>query len=123
MTLVLVDTPGEERFSVRCTDTSISAPRLIRAWGRRSGIEQTFRTLKHLVAAEACQVQTEDASYGHLVRRLLAGWVWLYTARFCWQGRVTMEASVCSLKPHGRFLNSEPLELPALSWDLPLAAS
>ena len=110
VTLVLVDKPGEARFYLRCKETSISAPRLIRAWGRRSWIEQTFRTLKHLLAAEACQVQTEDAYYGPLVLRLLAGLVWLYTARFCLQGRVTMEEIVFSLKHHWRFLNSEPLE-------------
>jgi len=85
--------------------------------------EQTFRTLKHLLAAEACQVQTEDAYHGHLVLRLLAGLVLLYTARFCLQGRVTMEEIVFSLKHHWRFLNSEPLELHALSWDLPLEAA
>ena len=120
VTLVLVDKPGEERFYLLCKETSLSAPRLLRAWGRRSWIEHTFRTLKHLLAAEACQVQTEDAYYGHLVLRLLAGLVLLYTARFCLQGRVTMEEIVFSLKHHWRFLNSEPLELHALSWDLPL---
>jgi hypothetical protein len=123
VTLVLVDKPGEERFYLLCRETSISAPRLLRAWSRRSWIEHTFRTLKHLLAAEACQVQTEDAYYGHLVLRLLAGLVLLYTARFCLQGRVTMEAIVFSLKHHWRFLNSEPLELHALSWELPLEAA
>jgi hypothetical protein len=120
VTLVLVDTPGEARFYLLCPATTISAPRLIRAWSRRSWIEHTFRTLKHLLAAEACQVQTEDAYYGHLVLRLLAGLVLLYTARFRLQGRVTMEERVCSLKHYGRFLTSEPLELYALSWDLDL---
>jgi hypothetical protein len=76
-----------------------------------------------VLAAEACQVQTADAYYGHVVRRLLAGLVLLYTARFGWQGRVTMEALGFSLKHPWRFLNSEPLELHARSWELPLEAA
>jgi hypothetical protein len=123
VTLILVDKPGEERFYLLCRETSISAPRLIRAWSRRSWIEYTFRTLKHLLAAEACQVHTEDADYGHLVLRLLAGLLLLYTARFCLRGRVTMEEIVFSLKHHWRFLSSELLELHALSWNLPLEAA
>lgn len=118
VTLVLVDKAGEERVYLLCRETTISAPRLIRAWGRRSWIEHTFRTLKHLLAAETCQVQTEEAYDGHLVLRLLAGLVLFYTARFCVRGQVTMEAIVFSLKHHWRFLSSEPLELHALSWDL-----
>jgi hypothetical protein len=39
------------------------------------------------------------------------------------QGRVTMEKIVFSLTHHGRFLNSELLELHALSWNLPLEAA
>jgi hypothetical protein len=61
VTLVMVDTPGHERFDLRCRATLISAPRLIRAWERRSGIEHQFRTLKHPLATEACQVQMEAA--------------------------------------------------------------
>jgi hypothetical protein len=110
VTRVLVDQPGEERFSLRCPATTISAPRLIRAWSRRSWIAQTFRTLKHRLAAEACQVRTEDAYDGHLVWRLLAGLVRLYTVRFRLKDRVTMEEIVFSLKHHWRFLTSEPLE-------------
>jgi hypothetical protein len=123
VTLVLVDKPGEARVYLLCPATTISAPRLIRAWSRRRWIEHTFRTLKHLLAAEACQVQTEDAYYGHLVWRLWAGLVLLYTARFRVQGRVTMEEMVFSLKHYWRFLTSEPLELYALSWDLDLEAA
>jgi hypothetical protein len=123
VTLVLVDKPGEDRFYLLCQETLITAPRLIRAWSRRSWIEHTFRTLKHLLAAEACQVRTEDAYYGHLVLRLLAGLVLLYTTRFRLKGRVTMEEIVFSLKHHWRFLSSEPLEFHALSWDLNLEAA
>jgi hypothetical protein len=123
VTLVLVDKPGEDRFYWLCRETLITAPRLIRAWSRRSWIEHTFRTLKHLLAAEACQVHTEDAYYGHLVLRLLAGLVLLYTARCRLKGRVTMEEIVFSLKHHWRFLSSEPLEFYALSWDLNLEAA
>jgi hypothetical protein len=123
VTLVLVDKPGEERFYLLCQETTLTAPRLIRAWHRRSWIEHTFRTLKHLLAAEACQVQTEDAYDGHLVLRLLAGLVLLSTARFPLKGRVTMEKIVFSLTHHWRFLTSESLELHALSWDLSLEAA
>jgi hypothetical protein len=67
-------------------------------------------TLKHLLAAEACQAQTEDAYYGPLVWRLLAGLVLLYTVRFRLKDRVTMEEIVFSLKHHWRFVTSESLE-------------
>jgi hypothetical protein len=40
----------------------------------------------------------------------MAGLVWLYTARVLFKGRVTLEAIVFSLKPHGRFVDAEPLE-------------
>ena len=35
----------------------MTLPRLIRAWKRRHWIEYCFRTLKHLLATVACQVQ------------------------------------------------------------------
>jgi hypothetical protein len=123
VTLVLVDNRGEDRVSLLCQETLITAPRLLRAWNRRRWIEHTVRTLTHLLAAEACQVQTEDAYYGHLVLRVLAGLVLLDTARFRLKGRVTMEEMVFSLKHHWRFLRSEPLEFHALSWDLNLEAA
>ncbi len=69
VTLVVVSEPREEQFYLMCLDTAISGPRLIRAWKRRYWIEHCFRTLKHLLATGACQVQSEDAYYGHLVRR------------------------------------------------------
>jgi hypothetical protein len=123
VTLVIIAPPDDECFYLLCRQTTISAPRLIRAWRRRSAIEHTFRTLKHLLATEACQVADEDAYYGHVVLRLLAGLVLLYTARVIFKGRVTMEAMVFSLKHHWRFLHSEHLELQALSWDLPAEAA
>jgi hypothetical protein len=71
VTLIVVDAPREEQFYVMCLDTTISGPRLIRAWKRRHWIEHCFRMLKHLLATGACQVQSEDAYYGHLVLRLM----------------------------------------------------
>jgi hypothetical protein len=121
--LVMVDRPGHERVSWLCRETLISAPRLIRAWERRSWMEPHVRTLKHLLATEACQVQTEAADDGHLVWRLLARLVLLYTARILDKGRVTREERLFSLTHHWRFLNSEPLALPARSWDLSLEAA
>lgn len=123
VTLVLVEQPGRDRYYLLCRETSISAPRVIRAWRRRSWIEHTFRTLKHLLATEVCQVLTEGAYFGHLVLRLLAGLVLLYTSRIVLKGCETMEEIVFSLKHHWRFLDSELLELQGLSWDLPVEAA
>jgi hypothetical protein len=69
VTVIIIEEPGKEQFYVMCLDTAISGPRLIRAWKRRSWIEYCFRTLKHLLATGACQVHSEEAYYGHLVRR------------------------------------------------------
>jgi hypothetical protein len=46
----------------------------------------------------------------HLVLRLLAGLVLLYTARARCKGQVTMEEIVLSRKHHWRLLESEMLE-------------
>jgi hypothetical protein len=110
VTVVIVDEPSRDRYDLRCRATSLTAPRLIRAWKRRSWIAHHFRILKHLLAAEACQVHGEDAYDGHLVLRLLAALVLLSTARILCKGRVTMEEMVFSLKHHWRFLNSKDLE-------------
>jgi hypothetical protein len=123
VTVVIVDTPGRERYDLRCQATPITAPCLIRAWRRRSAIEHFFRTLKHLLATAACQVRTEAAYYGHLVLRLVAGLVLLDAARIICKGRGTMEELLFSLRHHWRFLTSKTLELQALSWDLPSEAA
>jgi len=120
VTVVIVEVVGEERYYLLCRETTISAPRLIRAWKRRSWIEHSFRTLKHLLATAVCQMQTEDAYYGHLVLRLLACLVLFYTTRIALKGQVTMDELLFSLKHHWRFLESDALELHALSWDLHL---
>lgn len=52
VTVVIVEAPGRERSYLLCRATPVAAPRLIRAWKRRSWIEHPFRTLKHLLAAE-----------------------------------------------------------------------
>jgi hypothetical protein len=115
VTLIVVAEPREEQFYVMCLETAISGPRLIRAWKRRHWIEYCFRTLKHLLAAGACQVQSEDAYYGHLVLRLMGCFVLMYTSRVVCQGRLTMEEIIFSLKHYWRFVDSEALELKALS--------
>src|SRR5262249_50925448 len=115
VTLIVVSEPKEEQFYVMCLETAISAPRLIRAWKRRSWIEYCFRTLKHLLATGACQVQSENAYYGHLVIRLMGCFVLMYTSRVVCKGRLTMEEIIFSLKHYWRFVNSEALELKALS--------
>jgi hypothetical protein len=116
--LIVVDEHGEEQFYVICLATAISGPRLIRAWERRSWIEHCFQTLKHLLATGACQVQSEDASHGHLVLRLMGCFVLFYTSRVICQGRMTMEEIIFSLKHYLRFVDSEPLKLKALSHEV-----
>jgi hypothetical protein len=110
VTVVMVDEPGQERFSWLCLETERSAPQLIRRWRRRSWIALVFRTLKHLLATEACQVRSEDAYYGHLVLRLMASFVLFYTSRVICKGRLTMEEMIFSLKHYWRFVELEALE-------------
>ena len=86
-----------------------------RAWKRRHWIEHCFRTLKHLLATGGCQVHSEDAYYGHLVLRLMGCFVLFYTSRVVCKGRLTMEEIIFSLKHYWRFVDSEALELKALS--------
>ena len=54
------------------------------------------------------------------VLRLLACLVLFYTTRIALKGQVTMDELLFSLKHHWRFLESDALELHALSWDLHL---
>jgi hypothetical protein len=115
VTLIVVSEPRKEQFYVMCLAKAISGPRLIRAWKRRHWIEYCFRTLKHLLATGACQVQSEDAYYGHLVLRLIGCFVLFYTSRVVCKGRLTMEEIIFSLKHYWRFVDSEALELKALS--------
>src|SRR5215470_8143016 len=115
VTLIVVSEPREEQFYIMCLATAISGPRLIRAWKRRHWVEYCFRILKHLLATGACQVQSEDAYYGHLVIRLMGCFVLMYTSRVVCQGQLTMEEIIFSLKHYWRFVDSEPLELKALS--------
>jgi len=116
VTLIVVSAPREEQFYVMCLETAISGPRLIRAWKRRHWIEYCFRTLKHLLATGACQVHSEDGYYGHLVLRLMGCFVLFYTSRVICKGRLTIEEIIFSLKHYWRFIDSEALELKALSW-------
>jgi hypothetical protein len=98
VTLIMIEEPGEEQFYAMCLETAISGPRLTRAWKRRHWIEHCFRTLKHLLATGACQVQSEDAYYGHLILRLMGCLVLFYASRVIYQGRMTMEEIIFSLK-------------------------
>jgi hypothetical protein len=115
VTVVIVDEPNQDRFYLLCQETERSAPQLIRRWRRRNWIEFVFRMLKHLLATEACQVQSEDAYYGHLVLRLMASFVLFYTSRVVCKGRLTMEEIIFSLKHYWRFVDLAALELQALS--------
>ena len=60
-------------------------------------------------------MHNEDAYYGHLVLRLMGCLVLFYTSRFIGKGRLTMEEIIFSLKHYWRFVDSEALELKALS--------
>jgi len=115
VTVVIVDEPGRDRFYLLCLETARSAPQLIRRWRRRSWIEFVFRTLKHLLATESCQVHSEDAYYGHLVLRLMGCFVLFYTSRVSCKGELTMEEIIFSLKHYWRFVDSEALGLQSLS--------
>jgi len=111
----MVDEPGQDRFDLRCLSTALSAPQLIRRWRRRTWIADCFRTLKHLLATEACQGHSEDAYYGHLVLRLMGCFILFSTTRVICKGQRTMEEIVFSLKHYWRFVDSEPWELQGLS--------
>ena len=113
--LVVVDRPGEKPFYLISMSLTIQVTRLIQAWNQRHWIEQMFRILKHLLAAEACQARTEDAYYGHFVLRLMAGFVLFYTSRVIFKGHVTMEEIVFTLKHHWMTVDYEPFELYAVA--------
>jgi hypothetical protein len=115
VTILIVHERGVELYYLLCVETAISGPRLIRAWKRRYWIEYCFRTLKHLLATGACQVQKEDVYYGHLVLRLIGCLVLFYTSRVVCKGRLTMEEIIFSLKHYWHFVDCEALELKALS--------
>jgi hypothetical protein len=89
--ITIVAELGAERYYLMYLDTAISGPRLIRAWKRGHWIEHCFRTLKHLLETEACQVYDEDADYGHVVLRLMGCLVLFYTSRVICKGRLTMD--------------------------------
>ncbi len=115
VTIIIVDEPGQDRFYLLCLETPLSAPQLIRRWRRRTWIEFVFRTLKHLLGTEACQVHSEDAYYGHLVLRLMGSFVLFYTSRVICKGCLTMEEIIFSLKHYWRLVDLEALGLQALS--------
>jgi hypothetical protein len=111
VTLIIVDKPGEKRLYLLCFATPLQATRLLRLWARRHWIEQVFRTLKHLLATDACQVHSEDAYYGHLVLRLMACFVLYYTTRVIFKGKVTMDEIVFNLKHHWSSVDCQELDL------------
>ena len=63
----------------------------------------------------ALSLPNEDAYYGHLVIRLMGCFMLFYTSRVICKGRLTMEEIIFSLKHYWRFVDSEALELKALS--------
>ena len=110
-----MDKAGAERFDVFCLASDMPATRLLRVWSRRNLIAQVFRILKHLLATDACQVQNEEAYYGHLVLRLMASVVLYSTSRVLFKGRVTMDEIIFNLKHHWSSVDCQDLELYGVS--------
>src|SRR5688572_33333732 len=113
--LIAVDKVGEGRFYLMTLERQIPSTRLLRLWSRRTLIEQVVRTLKSLLATDACQVRSENAYYGHLVLRLIASFVLHYTSRILFKGRVSMDEMIFNIKHHWSSVDCEPLELYGLS--------
>lgn len=113
--LIAVDKAGEDRFYLMTLEQQMPSTRLLRLWSRRTLIEQVFRTLKSLLATDACQVRSENAYYGHLVLRLMASFVLYYTSRALFKGRVSMDEMIFNVKHHWSSVACEPLELYGLS--------
>ena len=66
----------------------------------------------------ALSLPNEEAYYGHLVLRLMGCVVLFYTSRVICKARLTMEEIIFSLKHYWRFVDSEALDLTALSWEV-----
>ena len=62
-----------------------------------------------------CQARSEDAYYGHVVLRLMPGFVLFYTSRGIFKGHVTMEEIVFTLKHHWMMVDYAPFELYAIA--------
>ncbi|ETW92442.1 MAG: hypothetical protein ETSY1_43600 [Candidatus Entotheonella factor] len=77
--------------------------------------EQVFRTLKSLLATDACKIRNEDAYYGHLVLHLMASFVLQYTSCALFKGQVTMEEMIFNVKYHWFTVECKSLELYGLS--------
>jgi hypothetical protein len=67
VTVVMVDEPGQDRFSLLCLETERSPPQLSRRGRRCSWMALVLRPLKPLLATEAGQVHSEGAYDGHRV--------------------------------------------------------
>jgi len=113
--LVVVDKPGDKPVYLISMSLDLPVTRLIQAWNQRHWIEPMLRLLKHLLAAEACQVRTEEAYYGHFVLRRIAGFTLFYTSRFIFKGQVTMEEIVFTLKHYWMTVNYKAFELYAIA--------
>jgi hypothetical protein len=67
VTVLIVDPPKEERFSLGCCATPLQATRLLRLGARRHWLAPVGRTLTPLLATDAGQGPREEASSGPLV--------------------------------------------------------
>jgi hypothetical protein len=62
-----------------------------------------------VLATEACQVPSADGDSGHVVLRLMGGFIVLYPTRVLCTGEMTMEEIGFRLKHDGRLVASEAL--------------
>jgi hypothetical protein len=115
VTVVLVEAPQQDRGALRGLETPLSAPQWLRRWRRRRWSAVVLRPLTPLVAPEAWQVRSADASYGPRVWRLLGSFLLFSTARVLCKGRLPMAEILFALKHSWRFVALEPLERQALS--------
>jgi hypothetical protein len=104
-----------EQYALMGLDPESRAPRLMRAWKRRSWIEPCCRTLQHVLATGACQGHPEEAYDGHWVWRLMGCLGLCSTSRVVCKGRRTREEIIVSLPHSWRFVDAAALALQALS--------
>jgi hypothetical protein len=115
VTLTVVRKPGEDPRYLVSQKTSLSSVRLIQAYDRRFWIEWCFRTLKHLLATDACQTCDEDAYFGHLVLRLIGFTALTYTVRRLLRAHQSMEHVLETIRYHWPTLDSKLLDYQPLS--------
>jgi hypothetical protein len=113
--LTLVKPPHDKPYYLICPPTRLPSTTLVELNRRRHWVEWCFRTLKHLLGTELCQVRTESAYYGHLVLRLIGLTIlMLARQRRIAQGATAEEMLYC-IRKHYHSLDSKILKFTQLS--------